>query len=49
MYMLMFKKDDLDTIVSSNGIESKRETWYLYYLNFVTTQALTVNFFGLKF
>ena len=45
----MLKKDDLDTIVSSNRIESKRETWYLYYLNVVTTHALTVNFFGLKF
>ena len=48
MYMLISKKDNLDIIVSSNGIESTMKTWYLYYLNVVTTHALTVISFGLK-
>ena len=49
MYMLISKKDDLDIIVSSNRIESTMKTWYLYYLNVVTTHALTAISFGLKF
>ena len=47
--MLMLKKDNLDLIASSNGIESSMETYYLNYLNVVTAHALTAISLGPKF
>ena len=49
MYMLMLKKDNLDLIASSNGIESSMETYYLNYLNVVTAHAITAISLGPKF